>query len=141
MDLFAAKRAGPAPRRRVPDRSGQGGASLVEIVVAVLILSIVAIGMAEFFARGRTGFDQEERKRVGILLAQEALERTVARPYADIAPWAEERTIASVDYLITVTTLADAPESDITTVECVVTWNATPTATRAASLATLVFDN
>ncbi|MDO9170891.1 MAG: hypothetical protein Q7W29_03570 [bacterium] len=110
-------------------------------MIATLILSFVAVGTAEFFARGRTGFDMEEHKRVGILLAQEALERTVALPYPQIGPWGEQRTVASVVYVIAVTTQADVPESDITTVRCNVTWNATSTATRTASLATFVYDN
>jgi Tfp pilus assembly protein PilV len=135
------ERSLPPALRGISGPSGQCGASLIEIVVATLILSIVAIGMAEFFARGRAGFDREEHKRVGILLAQEALERTVALPYAQIGPWTELRTIATVDYDIAVTTAADDPEADITTVRCAVTWNATPTSTRTASLATLVYDN
>ncbi len=141
MVTVARKRSTPNPHRVVPDRSGQSGASLIEIVVATLILSFVAIGMAEFFARGRAGIDQEEHLRVGILLAQEALERTVEQPYPQIVPWGEQRTIGSVVYVIAVTTQTDVPETDIKTVRCDVTWNATQTATRAASLATYVYDN
>ena len=67
--------------RRTPNRPGQRGMTLIEIMVATLILSIVTIGMVEFFAHGRMGLEQEERKRAATLLAQEALERTVAQPY------------------------------------------------------------
>lgn len=141
MVIVARKRSTPAPTRDAPDRSGQAGASLIEIVIATLILSFVAVGMAEFFARGRTGFDLEEHKRAGILLAQEALERTVTQPYPQIGPWGEQRTIASVVYVIAVTTQTDVPESDIKTVRCDVTWNATSTTTRTATLATFVYDN
>jgi len=116
------------------------GASLIEILVATLILSIVALGMAEFFAKGRMGFDQEERKRVATLLAQEAMERTTARPYAEIAPWAEQRTVAHVRYAINVTNQTDVPEASIKTVRSTVTWQATPSAQRSVSLATLVYD-
>ena len=115
--------------------------TLIEIMVATLILGFVAIGMAEFFARGRTGFDHEEHKRVGILLAQEALERTVALPYAQVGPWSESHTISSTQYLIAVTTQTDVPQPDLKTVRCVVTWNESPTATRTASLVTFVYDN
>jgi len=119
---------------------GQSGAGIVEIVIATLILSIAAIGVGDFFASGRAAFDQEERKRVGTLLAQEALERTVAQAYADIGPWTEFRTIASVDFTITVSTQTNVPEQDIKTIHCDVTWNVNPTDTRTASLETFVYD-
>lgn len=122
-------------------RSDQRGTSLIEIVVATLILSIIAIGMVEFFARGHAGFDQEERKRVGTLLAQEALERTVALSYDQIDDWTEDRTIGTVDYTITVTAVDDAPESDMKTVACTVTWNSAARATRQAALTTFVYNN
>jgi Tfp pilus assembly protein PilV len=118
---------------------GQSGASLVEIVVATFILSIVAIGMAEFFAGGRLAFDQEEHKRVATLLAQEALERTTALPYVNIASWSETRTIDHVDYSIAVTAIENLPQPDIITLECDVTWDAVPTGTRTASLVTFVY--
>jgi len=115
--------------------------TLVEILIATLILGIVAIGMVEFFARGRAGFDHEERKRVGTLLVQEALERTVARPYLQVVDWGEQRTISSVDYAISVTTQTDVPEQDMKTVLCTVAWDISPTEQRAAQLTTFVFDN
>jgi len=110
-------------------------------MIATLILGIVAIGMVEFFTSGRMGFDQEERKRVGTLLAQEALERTVALPYDQIIPWTEQRTVGSVVYEIAVTTQSDVPESDMKTILGIVTWNMTPTVTRTASLATFIDSN
>ena len=131
----------PVHKRNSAESRGQRGASLIEIMVATVILSFVAIGTAEFFVRGRTGFDQEERKRVGTLLAQEALERTVALPYPQIDDWLEQRTVGVVDYTIAVTSQLNVPEPDIKTVRCTVTWNATPTAERSASLVTMVYDN
>ncbi len=110
MGSIAPERSLPLPPREFAGPSGQRGASLIEIMVATLILSFVAIGTAEFFVRGRTGFDQEEHKRVGVLLAQEALERTVAQPYPQIVSWVEQRTIASVDYAIAVTAETDVPD-------------------------------
>lgn len=135
---------GRTRRPRAPGCAGLGGqrgTSLIEIMVATVILSFVAIGTTEFFVRGRTGFDQEERKRVGALLAQEALERTVALPYPQIDAWLEMRTVGTVDYTISVTAQTNVPEPDIKTVRCTVTWDATPTSERTTSLVTLVYDN
>ena len=116
------------------------GSSLIEIVIATLILSFTAVGMAEFFASGRASFDREECKRVAVLLAQEALERTVTRPYEQVAPWTETRTVESTDYALAVTTEVDVPAPDLVTVRSVVTWSVTESATRAVSLVSIVSD-
>jgi len=120
---------------KLPD---QLGSSLVEIMIAVLILSFVGIGMAEFFANGRVGFDRQEHKRLAVLLAQEALERTVVQPYPQIGPWSEQRSIDSMDYTITVSTLPDVPEPGLKTVQSDVTWPAGPSDTQTVSLVTFV---
>lgn len=132
---------GASGGQEAPRWSGQRGVSLIEIVIATLILSFVAIGMAEFFTRGRIGIDQEEHKRVATMLAQEALERTVALGYDQIGTWGEQRTIGAVDYVIAVTAQADVPELDMKSVLCDVTWDVSTTETRTASLATLVYDH
>ncbi len=128
-------------RRPASTRAGQRGMTLIEIVIAILILAIMAIGMSQFFTRGRIGFGHEEQKRIGVLLAQEALERTVSRPYTQIIDWSELRTIDATNYTVAVTTLVDAPEQDMKTIHCTVTWNLTPQETRSASLETFVFEN
>lgn len=127
-------------RRRLP-LGDQQGASLIEIIIATLILGLVSIGMVEFFARGGLGFDREERKRVAVLLAQEALERTLARPYPAIATWSENRTVGGVNYAITVTSTEDMPEDEIKTLDATVVWNVTAAATRNATLTTFVYDS
>ena len=116
----------------------QRGASLVEIMIAVLILSFVSLGMVEFFASGRIGFDREEHRRVATLLAQEALERTVALPFPQITTWSEQRTVSRVVYTTMVTSQNNAPDIGMKTVQSSVTWNATPTSTRTVSLLTYV---
>jgi len=141
LGRIAQARSSSKRTRRARERTGQRGVTLVEIMVATLILGIVAIGMVEFFASGRIGFDREEHKRVATLLAQEALERTIAQPYNQINPWSEQRTVGVVDYVISVTTQSDVPESNMKTVLSTVNWNATPTVTRSTSMVTLVFEN
>jgi len=126
-------------RARAP-RSDQRGASLVEIIIATFILGLVSVGMVEFFARGNVGFQQEEHKRVAVLLAQEALERTVALPYPDIDSWDESRTVGGTAYAVAVTVEQDDPIDDIKTVDCVVSWGHDATV-RQANVVTFVFDN
>ena len=131
---FDAKR-----RVRRPRRSWRGGVSLVEIIVATLILGFVAIGLVEFFAKGRVLFDQEERKRVATLLAQDALERTIARDYDQIVAWNTTRNVSSTSYAIAVTVEADSPQPNLKTIYSTVTWSYRPSVQRAVSLATMVF--
>lgn len=139
LSLFGLSRAlqGSKRRRGVT----QSGSSLLEIVISTLIIGLLAIGIVEFFAKGRVWFDQEERKRVATLLAQESLERTISRPYASISNWTETRRIGATPYSIAVSVQNDAPEMHLTTVRSSVSWQANPTAQRSVSLATLVYDN
>ncbi len=119
--------------------SRERGAGLIEVVIATLILTLVSLALVEFFAKGRIWFDQEERKRVATALAQEALERTTAAPYAEIASWQELRRISSLPYTINVTVRTDVPEVGLKTIQAVVSWPATPTAARNVSLATMAY--
>lgn len=130
-------RSAPATRRK----PAQAGASLIEVTIATLILGLLAVGLVEFFAKGMVWFDQEEHKRVATLLAQEAMERTVAKPYAQVAAWSETRKISFVRYAVAVSVQSNSPQPDMKTVRSVVTWRAAPSAQRTVSLATLVFDN
>lgn len=127
-----------APRTKVGPRDGS---SLIEVVVATLMLSLVVIGTVEFFAKGRFWFDQEESKRVATLLAQEAMERTATAPYEQVLPLEETHPIAGVDYALEVTVDEDSPESSVKTVRAVVSWQAVAGGERTVSLATLVYDN
>jgi len=131
----------PSSGRMHAHRFGQRGVTLVEIMVATLILGIVALGMAQFFANGRIGFDREERKRVATLLAQEALERTVALSYDQINAWSELRTIDTVDYRISILADVDVPERNMKTVTSTVSWRSMRTGARSATLVTMVYDN
>jgi Tfp pilus assembly protein PilV len=116
------------------------GVGLLEIIIATLIIGIITLGFGQFLARGRYWFDQEERKRVATLLAQEALERTIVIPYAQICPWTEQRVIASIPYSIAVAVQVDTPETEMLIVRSAVTWPASSTTLRRVSLATLVYD-
>jgi hypothetical protein len=111
------------------------------VVVATLLLGLVALGLVEFFAKGRFWFDQEESKRVATLLAQEAMERTVAQEYPAIQSWGEERTISRRPYTVRVGVVEDSPEPQIKTVQATVEWAAAAGARRTVSLATMVYEH
>ena len=125
---------------RVARKPGERGSSLLEVMIAVLILSIVSVAMSVFFARGRFMFDQEERKRVGTLIAQQALEQAKGMNYADVGAWSDTLTVANITYDLAVTVQAGAPAADMKTVRAVTTWQVRPTVDRSVSLATLIYD-
>ncbi|MBM3285845.1 MAG: hypothetical protein FJY88_00620 [Candidatus Eisenbacteria bacterium] len=122
-------------------RSAIRGASLLEVMIATVVVSVVVLGTVEFFAKGHLWFRREEQKRVATLLAQDSLERTIALDYGLVANWAENRSVSSTSYAIAVTVQNNAPESNMKTVRSVVTWNVKPSVQRSVSLATLVYNN
>jgi hypothetical protein len=139
--MNAAAVHGTEPPRRPGEgrRSRCRGASLLEVIVATLILGIFSIETVEFFARARYWFDQEERKRVATFLAQEALEKSGV-PFANLIPRIEVRSIASVQYSIAVMVQGNTPDIRINTIRCTVTWIARPGVPRSVSLASLAYD-
>jgi prepilin-type N-terminal cleavage/methylation domain-containing protein len=120
--------------------SDQRGVSLIEVVLATVILTVVAVGLVTYFAQGRVWFDHEEHKRVATQLAQDSLERTIARGYEDIGAWRETRDVAGVEYTIEVDVTVNSPDQDMKTIESVVWWNQTTQAKRSVSLVTMVWE-
>jgi Tfp pilus assembly protein PilV len=126
-------------RRRLVSISRHcAGSSLIEVMIAVMILAMVALGTAEFFAKGRFWFDQEERKRVATFLGQQAIERTISMGYPQIVNWHESRKVGPVRYAVDVTVQPDTPAPDLKTVRSVVSWPIAPNVSRRVTLATLV---
>ena len=71
-------------RRRL--RSGSESAvTLVEVMIAVLILAVVAVGAVAFFLNGRTAIENSACRRVAAQLAKERLERSRNAGYDALA--------------------------------------------------------
>lgn len=125
---------------RARRKAAEHGSSLLEVMIGVLILSIVSVAMSVFFARGRFMFDQEERKRAGTLIAQQALEQVKGMTYADVGAWSDTLVIANITYDLAVSVQTGAPAADMKTVRAVTTWQVRPSVDRSVSLVTLVYD-
>ncbi len=125
---------------RAAGKPAERGSSLLEVMIAVLIVSIVSVAMSVFFARGRFMFDQEERKRVGTLIAQQALEQAKAMNYADVGAWSDTLIVANITYDLAVSVQTGAPAADMKTVRAVTTWQVRPSVDRSVSLVTLLYD-
>lgn len=72
-------------RRSIFRPSRQGGQSLAEVMVAVVILSFVVFGAAAFMQASSTMVDKAMLLRTATQVAQDRLERTKATAYASLA--------------------------------------------------------
>jgi Tfp pilus assembly protein PilV len=120
-------------------RGRETGSSLIEIVLATLIMGIVVVGMVSYLSGGRSRLMQEEHKRAATQLAQEAMERTVARSYPAIAAWTETRHVTGTTYTITVTVQTDTPDPGVKSIRALVTWPV-GSASRNVTLDTMVYN-
>lgn len=74
-------------RLRLPPASNQRGLTLLEVMIAALILLFVLLSMVSGYMLGRVNLDREEVKRRAIGLAQDRLETIRARSIASVAAW------------------------------------------------------
>jgi len=75
------------PRLRWHPVSNQRGLTLLEVMIAALILLFVLLSMVSGYMLGRVNLDREEVKRRAIGLAQDRLETVRARSVASLAAW------------------------------------------------------
>jgi len=75
------------PRLRWRPMTDQRGLSLLEVMIAALILLFVLLSMVSGYMLGRVNLDREEVKRRAIGLAQDRLETIRARSIASLAAW------------------------------------------------------
>jgi type II secretory pathway pseudopilin PulG len=120
----AVARGGGAGRRR----PGRSGFSLIETMIAAILLIVVFFGLAQVYARGRRQIDYEEDRRKASAVAQARLDgiRRDFR-YDDLPGLAGTDTTYAVDgrtYTVGHAVQAGVPEAQATTVTVTVAWNA-----------------
>jgi type II secretory pathway pseudopilin PulG len=82
---MTTNRTFPRIRRRIP--FNQRGVTLLETLVAALILLFVLLSMVSGYALGRINLDREEVKRRAIGVAQDRLEEIRARSMSSVHGW------------------------------------------------------
>ena len=89
----------PAVQRRSSRRRSRRGATLVEILVACVILAIVAVGTAAclYMAQGATAV--QRNRRTAVELASSQLEELRSAPYALISQLGNNYNIYYIDRL------------------------------------------
>ncbi len=124
----------PAARRDHP--TAERGFSLLEVMIAAVILILVFYGLAQFYARGRTQIDFEEDRRKATAVGQERIEEARRWTYAyleflDGSVVDTAMTVDGQDYTVSLAVNPnDEPppaNDDISVVKVGVIWDRRPT--------------
>ncbi len=108
------------------EKRREGGFTLIEVMVAVVVLTLAFYGLSQVYARGRRTLRADEGQRVAAAVAQarlEQLRRTVR--YSRLPQLDGTDTTFTVDgvpYTVHHTVRAQTPEPQATTVSVQVTW-------------------
>ncbi|MBM3285865.1 MAG: type II secretion system protein [Candidatus Eisenbacteria bacterium] len=109
-----------------PRRAGEGGFSLVEIMIAASLLLIAFFGITRYFVGGRRQLDYEENRRRATTVAQMRLDG-LRRDYSyDDLPLVHGVDTTFVlenrSYRVAHAVSADSPETGATRVRVAVSW-------------------
>ena len=107
-------------RSVVPQNSR--GISVLESLIATFLVSILAVEVAGFFARGRAAILEEGRKRDAVQVAQGELERLETTPLDELIEYTRSVTVDGVAYSLATHVTADQPETGMKEVEVIVDW-------------------
>lgn len=103
-------------RRQIRNATGAAGMTLVEVLVAVLILTIVVWGAVAFMVSGRTRVELSNQERVAAQIGMEQIERARAAGYSAVESYdTGSESVNSVVYTWTLTsvpTLADPADAN-----------------------------
>ena len=115
------------PSRRAPRGRRDSGTTLVEIMVAIVILAVLVIGATAFLHTGRSSVRTAECRRTAAQVANERKELAHGLGYAAVSAGDGIVTVDSVQYrwLTTVTPVLadpDDPGSTYKRVDIRVTW-------------------
>lgn len=71
---------------KIPSLKSNRGVTLIELMIAVMILSVVVLGGGMFFYHGRVNIIREGHRRAAIFAAGQRLEELKAAPWQEISP-------------------------------------------------------
>jgi prepilin-type N-terminal cleavage/methylation domain-containing protein len=119
--MMACDRSGARRPRRLDE-----GFSLVEVMVAAVLLLIVFYGISQYYVRGRTQLDFEENRRKATAIGEARLDgiRRDFR-YDDLTTLNGRDTtyvLENKNFRVSHTVTVDTPEAQATTVTITVNW-------------------
>jgi type IV pilus assembly protein PilV len=112
-----------ACRVRGHDRHPAGGFTLVEMMVAILLLSVGLMGLAALSTTVTRGNIQSSTLTAASALAQERIERFRTESYGSIASGGDTRGVDGVTYTRNWTVTNDDPEAGLKAIAVTVRWS------------------
>lgn len=119
--------------RHISKRTGRGplgdqrGLTLLEVLIAAILIVIIFFGLAQYYARGRKHLGYEEDRRKATAVAQDRIDG-IRRDYSfdDLMSLNGKDTTYVVDnrtYVVSHTVLPNTPEDQATTLQITVNWD------------------
>ena len=109
------------------ERNGEAGFTLVEVMVAAIVLLLVFYGIAQLAAGSRSQLHLEGDRRHAVSVAQSRIECIRRVETYDRLPTLADRdttyTVEGRPYTVVHTVTAGSPESQATTLTVTVSWN------------------
>jgi prepilin-type N-terminal cleavage/methylation domain-containing protein len=113
--------------KRAEAGAQERGFTVIEVMVAAVILLLVYFGAAQYAARSRSQMDLEESRRIAVSIARARLESLRRdESYDSLDSIVDQDTTYVVDnrsYTVVHTVLTGVPETDASTVTVTVNWN------------------
>lgn len=102
-------------------RSAQAGLTLIEVMVAMFLLSIALLGLAAAFPGAHLAVYQGRASTRAAALAEQRLELARNTPYGELADLTGTDDTTYSPYIVETAVAVDAPSSGLTTVTVTVT--------------------
>lgn len=103
-------------------RRSQGGSSLLEVLAAISLFSLVAAGVGVLAVGSVRQTLQNRHGTAAAMLAQERLEELRGLAYVDVIPYSTSRLVNGLSYTVSHTVLDDNPAAGMKTITATVSW-------------------
>jgi hypothetical protein len=120
----------PPSRRRTAPVRNERGLTILEVLIAAVLLIIVLFWLTQFYVQGRKHIDYEEHRRKATAVAQAGLDGVREWPYDSLMVWVNSGTSLDSTVVMDGRTydlhllFAAGPNPNTSEVSAVVAWNA-----------------
>ena len=125
-------------RHDAPPAARHAGLSIIELMASLIVLVIVIAGMTQFLYLGRSGFDEEERKRTATELGNRLVEDRRSMAYTASLAADTTITVDGVAYRTVITAQSGVPTTYLKRVRAVTSWTTSKGVSRNVALSTFL---